>query len=52
MAETNTKFSKEQIKQYGDMHNLFPINVEAMIANMMRLEGYIQDLQAEISLLK
>lgn len=52
MSETNTKFSKEQIKAYGEMYNLFPINVEAIIANMMRLEGYIQDLQAELSLMK
>lgn len=39
MAETKSKFSKEQIKQYGDTHNLFPLNVEAMIANQMRLEN-------------
>ena len=52
MSETNTKFSKEQIKAYGEMYNLFPLNCEAMIANMMRLEGYIQDLQADLSLMK
>ena len=52
MAETKSKFTKEQIKTYGDIHNLFPLNVEAMIANMMRLEGMIQELQAEVSLLK
>lgn len=52
MAETKSKFSKEQIKAYWDTHNLFPLNVEAMIANMMRLEGMVQDLQAEVSLMK
>lgn len=52
MAETKSKFTKEQIKQYGDTHNLFPLNVEAMIANMMRLEGMIQDIQEEVSLMK
>lgn len=52
MAETKSKFSKEQIKAYWEMHNLFPLNVEAMIANAMRLEGMVQELQAEISLLK
>lgn len=61
MSETNTKFSKEQIKAYGDMYNLFPsrsegyailTDNEAMIANMMRLEGMIQDLQVEVSLMK
>lgn len=51
MSETNTKFSKEQIKAYGEMHNLFPLNVDAMIANIMRLEGMIQELQAELSLI-
>lgn len=44
MAETKTKFSKDQIKVYGEIHNLFPLNVEAMIAHMMRLEGMIQEL--------
>lgn len=52
MSETNTRFTKEQIEKYGEMYNLFPSNTEAMIANMMRLEGMIQELQAEISLLK
>lgn len=52
MSETNTKFTPEQIKVYGEMYNLFPLNHEAMIANMMRQEGMIQDLQAEVSLMK
>lgn len=52
MAETQTKFTPEQIKAYGDMYNLFPLNYEAMIANMMRLEGMIQDIQADLSLMK
>lgn len=52
MSETNTKFTPDQIKTYGEMYNIFPLNSEAMIANMMRLEGMIQDLQAELSLMK
>lgn len=38
MAETITKFTKEQIQKYGEMYNLFPNNQEAIIANMMRLD--------------
>lgn len=48
MSETNTKFTPEQIKVYGEMHNLFPLNHEALIANQMRLEGMIQDLPIAI----
>jgi hypothetical protein len=44
MSETNTKFTKEQIETYGELHNLIPSNNEAMIANMMRLEGMIQEI--------
>lgn len=52
MAETRTTFSKKQIKEYGEFHNLVPINVEAMVINMMRLEGMIQDLQIDMKLMK
>lgn len=52
MSETNTKFTKNQIETYWELHNLIPSNNEATIANMMRLEGMIQELQAEISLMK
>jgi predicted nuclease of restriction endonuclease-like (RecB) superfamily len=44
MSETNTKFTKKQIETYWEIHNLIPSNNEAMIANMMRLEGMIQEL--------
>jgi hypothetical protein len=44
MSETNTNFTKEQIETYWELHNLIPSNNEAMIANMMRIEGMIQEI--------
>jgi len=52
MAETITKYTKEEINQYAEMYNLIPSNNLATIANMMRLEGMIQEIQAELSLMK
>lgn len=52
MSETITKYTKEQIAEYGEMYNLIPSNLEAMIANQMRLEASIQELQNVIRLMK
>jgi hypothetical protein len=52
MPEIKTKLSEEQITAYEEMYNLNPHNNRATIVNMMRLEGMIQELQAEISLMK